>query len=77
MESTPSQIEAINASKVVAQRNESLELEADGESNAAIKVDSLVGVVVRYLSNTTRWNEEFSLCSRQTWVAIQGVPVFA
>ncbi|KAK8519172.1 hypothetical protein V6N12_012398 [Hibiscus sabdariffa] len=28
-------------------------------------------------SNIVRWNEEFSPCSRQTWVAIQGVPVFA
>ncbi|KAK8694731.1 hypothetical protein V6N13_072276 [Hibiscus sabdariffa] len=28
-------------------------------------------------SNIVRWNEEFSPGSRQTWVAIQGVPVFA
>ncbi|KAK8548528.1 hypothetical protein V6N12_061440 [Hibiscus sabdariffa] len=29
------------------------------------------------ISNIVRWNEEFSPGSRQTWVAIQGVPVFA
>ncbi|KAK8548379.1 hypothetical protein V6N12_061293 [Hibiscus sabdariffa] len=28
-------------------------------------------------SNIVRWNEELSPGSRQTWVAIQGVPVFA
>ncbi|KAL4360988.1 hypothetical protein GQ457_04G018550 [Hibiscus cannabinus] len=28
-------------------------------------------------SNIVRWNEEFSPGSRKTWVAIQGVPVFA